>query len=315
MSAAFGRRRDRWLAGKRAAVDGIEFEMPVANAPSPAISAVYSIDARAAAELLPGQELHPVQFGGRGALVVAVVDYQGTSIGTYVEFCLGIACTRGRRRWPLPLAVLFRQRSGLGVYIHDLPVSTEISVKGGRSIWGMAKRQASLDFVITGETVSSQYSLDDRLVARIDIPKPGTSPWPFRLSGVGYGAWRGLLTRSRIRMAGRAGIPWRSRGRCSLSFGDHPRAAPLHRLVVAERPLFCAFVPRAVGVLDDYVESWFVTGDHRAPRPEFGLADVVGLGFSQDRLPDPDRTATDRATIATPGDRPAAAPSSTGGGS
>ncbi len=156
MSARFGRRRDRWLAGRLAAVDGIEFEMPVANAPSPALCAVFGIDADAAGQLLPGQELHPLRWRGRGALLVAVVDYQGTSIGTYVEFCLGVACTRGRRPWPAPLALLLARWSGLGVYIVDLPVSTEISVKGGRAIWGMAKRRAALDFVCDDDVPEQQ---------------------------------------------------------------------------------------------------------------------------------------------------------------
>lgn len=302
MSSRYGRRRDAWLKGRRAKVDGIEFEMPVANAPSPAMSAVYGIDAEAADKMLPGQELHPLAWRGRGALVVAVVDYKATSIGTYVEFCIGIACTKGRRRWPAPLAVLLARWSGLGVYIYDLPVSTEISVKGGCGIWGMAKRRANLDFVITDDMVSSQYSLDDQLVVRFDLPKPKSTRLPFRMSGAGYGAWRGLLTRSRIRMTGRAGVPWRARDRCSLILGDHPRAAPLHGLDISDCPLFCSYIPGAVGVLDDYIESWFLTGDPDPPEPDFGLDDVIGLGLSQQRLPDPDRSATDplsRTSIST----------------
>ncbi len=308
MSARYGRRRDRWLTGRRAAVDGIEFEMPVANAPSPALCAVFGIDAGAAGRLLPGQELHPLRWRGRGALLVAVVDYQGTSIGTYVEFCLGVACTRGRRPWPAPLALLLARWSGLGVYIVDLPVSTEISVKGGRAIWGMAKRQAALDFVCDDDVVSSRYLLDDQLVARIDVPRPRRTPVPFRLAGVGYGAWRGLLTRSRIRMQGRAGVALRRREPGTLTLGDHPRADVIRRLDPSPRALWSAYIPDAVGVLDDYVESWFLTGDEAAPAPDFGLDEVVSLSFSQKRLPVPVRSPRlpDPDRPATPSDRPEA---------
>ena len=37
---------------------------------------------------------------------------------------------------------------GTGQYVFDLPVCSEISVKGGKGIWGMPKHQANLDFII-----------------------------------------------------------------------------------------------------------------------------------------------------------------------
>lgn len=288
----FGNRRDNWLRGRRARVDGIDFVMPVENDPSPSLSAIYTVDAKAAAALLPGQELHPVSFRGRGALAIAVVDYQGTSIGTYVEFCIGIVCTKGPKPRSALRSVLFRKSSGTGVYIYDLPVSSEISVKGGRGIWGMAKRQANLDFVIGDETVSSQYSLDGQLVARIDVPRPANARLPGRVSGVGYGAWRGLLTRSRVRLTGKAGVAWRRRKTAKLVFGDHERAAPLHELDIAPHALFTCFMPEATGVLDDYVEAWFLTGDEVAPTPDFDLTDVIDLTESTERLAPPKREST-----------------------
>src|SRR5207302_4335393 len=53
-------RRVGWLDGKYANVDGIPFTMPIATHHSPAMFAAFTIDAQAAAEMLPGQELHPV---------------------------------------------------------------------------------------------------------------------------------------------------------------------------------------------------------------------------------------------------------------
>ena len=162
------RRRATWLEGRYANVDGIPFTLPVRTQTSPALFAAFSIDPSAAQCMLPGQELHVCRVLKRGILIVAVVDYQDTTIGSYVEFCIGVLCTRGRRPAP-PLLPLILQRSfGFGVYIYDLPVSTQISVKGGLGIWGMPKRQGNLDFRIDGATASSQYDLDGRIVARID---------------------------------------------------------------------------------------------------------------------------------------------------
>ena len=43
-------------------------------------------------------------------------------------------------------------------------MSTEVSVKGGKGIWGMPKHQASLDFVVNDDAVSSHYDVDGQLV-------------------------------------------------------------------------------------------------------------------------------------------------------
>jgi len=291
--------RNRWLAGRRARVDGIDFVMPVANAASPAFSAIYTIDGAAAAHALPGQELHPLTFGGRGLLLLAVVDYQATAIGTYIEFCVGIVCTKGPRPRGAVRSLLMPRRSGVGAYICDLPVSTQISVKGGRGIWGMAKRQANLDFMIGDDKVSSQYSLDDRLVVRVDVPRPAKCRLPVRFTGTGYGAWRGLLTRSTLRLRGRAGLAFGRRKQGSLVIGDHPQADLLRRLEVSEHPLFTCFIPEATGVLDDYVESWFLTADSAPAEPELDLTDVIDLDLSTTRLAPPDRSVSDLAAQRT----------------
>ena len=163
-------RRVRWLDGKYANVDGIPFEMPVGTSDAPALFAAFSIDPRRAQEMLPGQELHPCRIGRRGLLVIAVVNYLHTTIGPYVEFCIGILCTRGPSAAPPILPLLLQPLFGTGVCIDDLPVSSEISVKGGVGIWGMAKRRANLDFIVGERSVSSQYDLDGELVMRIDVP-------------------------------------------------------------------------------------------------------------------------------------------------
>ena len=69
---------------------------------------------------MPGNELHPVRLPERprGLLMVTVIDYRTTDIGTYVEFSIAIglhprAPARGRS---LPAAV-FMKRSGLGQYV------------------------------------------------------------------------------------------------------------------------------------------------------------------------------------------------------
>lgn len=274
-------------------MDGIPFAMPVGARRSPALFAAFTIDPEAATAILPGQELHPARILRRGVLVVTVVDYLDTPIGRYVEFCIGVMVTRGRSAAMPLLPMLLQPLFGTGVYIYDLPVSTEISVKGGLGIFGMPKRQANLDFLVGPETVSSQYDLDGHLVMRIDLPRPRRAWLPTRVRGAGYGSFRGLLTKSYIDMRGRLGMSLSGKG-VRLLVGDHPRMDPIKRLDISPAPLMWGFMPEVDGVLDDHIETWYLTGDTPPGPAQVGTRDVVNLGLSQAWLDPPDRVRSDR---------------------
>jgi hypothetical protein len=283
-------------AGRHALVDGIRFALPVNSEQTPSLMAIFPMDARRAAELIPGDEVHPFRlWGDRGALVVTVVNYEVTDIGRYVEFSIAIACTHGKRPAPPLLPALFIRRYGTGQYVFDLPVSTEISVKGGKGIWGMPKHQANLDFVMSKRTVSSQYDLDGQLAVRIEIDRPRFASLPVAAAAVNYCAFRGMLMKSYIYFRAKAGfnLPFTRSGR--LVIGDHPRVGPLKELGVAERPLATAWFPQTAGVLDDHFECWFLHYDQPPTDIPEGLESVVGLGQSQEWLPPPNDPALEQS--------------------
>jgi hypothetical protein len=286
-------RRLREQRGRHALVDGIPFQLPVRSEQTPALMAAFPIDAGRAARLLPGRELHPFRLFGHGLLVVTVVNYRVTSIGKYIEFSIAIACTHGRRPAPTLLAVLLQRRFGLGQFVLDLPVSTEISVKGGKGIWGMPKHQANLDFVITDRTVSSQYDLDASLVMRIEIDRP-REPWLplFNLPAVNYCAFRGMLYKSFIYFSGKLGMGRARKGSARLTLGDHPRADRLRDLRIGPDPVFTAFFPETRGVLDDHFECWFLAYDRPPTEQPEGMESVANLGLGQTWLEAPHRDST-----------------------
>ena len=267
------RQRIERLRGRHALVDGIPFRLPIDSSDTPALMAAFPISASAAARLIPGEEVRPVRLGGDvGLLIVTVINYITTDIGSYIEFSIAIACRRGL---------------SVGQWVLDLPVSTEISVKGGKGIWGMPKHQANLDFVERADKVSSQYDLDGQLCCRIEVDRPRLKGIPLRASGVNYCAFRGMLCKSWVSFRGRAGVnPPFSRS-ARLTLGEHPRVAPLKTLDVRERPLFTAYLENTRGILDDHVECWFLTFEEPpAERPE-GLESVVGLGLGREWLDPP----------------------------
>jgi hypothetical protein len=283
--------------GRYSLVDGIPFQLPVESHHSPAMMAAFSVEANAAAGLVPGKELHPLRLpGGRAVLMITVIDYTSTNIGKYIEFSIAVGVTHGRRPAPTLVPLLFQRHYDLGQYVYDLPVSTEISVKGGKGIWGMPKHQASLDFQIGSRTVSSQYDLDGQLAMRITIRKPRWTGLPVRMGSANFCEFRGLLFKSSIYFHGRVGASLLSRRAAELVIGDHPRTAPLKDLALDARPLLTAYFPASAGILDDHFEGWFLGFDEPPAKPPEGLESVVDLGWSEIWPPPPTAQGRSRQT-------------------
>lgn len=280
--------RIRAYEGRYAIVDGIPFRMLVAARNAPALMAGFPIDAEAARRLLPGHQIHPLRlWNGRGLLIFTVIDYRETNIGQYIEFSIGLACTHGARPAPRLLPGLLMGWYGTGQYILDLPVSTEVSVKGGKGIWGMPKHQANLSYTITDSVVASQYEKDGQFAVRIEIDRPATANLPMRMSATNYCEFRGMLMASRIHVRGRAGVNLFGRAKARLYVGDHPRVASLRALDIDPNPLFTAFIPAATGVLDDAIQSWFLTYDRPPMNQPEGLDSVIDLQQGQEWLSAP----------------------------
>jgi len=281
--------RQKRQAGRYALVDGIPFKMPVSSERSPALMAAFSIDREAARRLLPGNEIYPFRLWNRGLLVITVINYMVTNIGSYIEYSIAIACTHGAHKAPRLLPGLFTKTFGTGQYVVDLPVSTELSVKGGRGIWGMPKHQANLDFVIGNEWVSSQYDLDGQMLMRIDVKKPDSAWLPLNMGTANYCAFRGMLMKSYIYFKGKLGFSLFKKGSARLYIGDHPRMAPLKTLDIDPNPIFSGFFPATAGVLDDYFECWFITEPQPPTTPMAGLETTYPLGYSREWLAKPKR--------------------------
>ena len=274
-------------AGRYSLVDGIPFALPIRCEQSPVLMAVFTIDADKAQALMPGNEIFPLRLWKRGMLVITVVDYRITTIGKYIEFSIAIACTHGAKPAPRLLPAIFMKAYDTGQYVYDLPVSTEISVKGGKGVWGMPKHQANLDFVITDETVSSQYDCDGQHAVKIEIKRPPQTWLPINLGAINFCEFRGMLFKSYIYFRGEVGAALFKKGSARLTLGDHPRVQSLKSLDISPDPIFTAFIPAADGTLDDHCESWYVSYPQPPTVQPEGMESVVNLGLSQEWLAPP----------------------------
>ena len=277
--------RIKKLAGRHALVDGISYLLPVNSTNSPALMSLYSIDANKAKIYLPGEEIHPLRLpNGRAVLVLTVIDYRETDIGKYIEYSIAIACTHGLKPAPRLLPALFMKTFKTGQCVIDLPVSSEISVKGGRGIWGMPKHQQALNFLINDDTVSAQYDLDGKLAVKVVIPKPKSAWVPFSVAAANYCAFRGMLMKSYVYFKTRLGFTLGSKNKTmgQLIVGDHPRVQWLKDLGIADSPFMSAFLPTFEGNLDDHFECWFITAKSKIDQQPEGLEMTHPLGYGEE---------------------------------
>lgn len=281
-------KRIRDYQGRYSFVDGIPFTLPVSSKESPALMAAFPCDYDAARRLMPGNELFPVRLlNGKAVFIVTIINYVHTTIGKYIEYSLALACTHGSRPAPRLLPALFQKHYRTGQFILDLPVSTEISVKGGKGIWGMPKHQANLDFIVTDTVVSSQYEKDGKFAFRIEMDRPRSPSIHLRIGSINYSHFRNMLMASYIYFDSRASINLMSKAQARLYLGNHPKVARLHTLNIEAKALFTAFLPSSQGILDDHFECWFINYDTPETDLSEGISSVCTLQNKQEWLPDP----------------------------
>lgn len=284
-------KRIKRYEGRYALVDGIPFTMPVSAIDSPALMAGFSCDWEKANALIPGNEVHALRLpNSKGVFLVTVINYLNTTIGKYIEYSIAIACTHGHKPAPVILNALMRKHYGTGQYILDLPVSTEISVKGGKGIWGMPKHQANLDFKIEEHMVSSQYEKDGQFAFRIEIDRPKSSSLKIKVGATNYSRFRNMLIASYIYFQSKAGVNLFGKARGRLFIGDHPNVAFLRDLDINPDPFFTLFMPKANGILDDHFDCWFMTYDKPPKTMPEGFESVFNLGLSEEWLAPPSET-------------------------
>ena len=252
--------------------------------------AIFPCNYEEARALIADPDIHPFRYFSQALLIVTVVDYRKTDIGSYIEYSIAIACTKGRSPAPPLLPGLFQKAFGTGQYVCDLPVSTEVSVKGGKGIWGMPKHLANLDFKAGKAWASAQYDLEGQMVSRFDVRIPDRVWLPVNMGAANYCQFRGMTMRSFIYFRGKAGFHLFRRGSARFILGDHPRAAAIAALSHRPDPIFAGWFPQIRGLLDDYFDCWFVTTETQPAGPlGEGLETTYPLGLSQDWLAPPRR--------------------------
>lgn len=150
-------------------------DLPIVYRKCSAYFAAFPYPLSAIRPLMPHPMLAPVPLGfrGKGALVVAVFDYQETSIGPYREVGIGFQC-RLRTSGPIPLLPLLFEPlfEDVGSFVHLLPVTTQIAEEAGKKHWGYPKFIADIRIDRTDDGMKCEVLENGQRLMGIEIHRP-----------------------------------------------------------------------------------------------------------------------------------------------
>jgi len=134
---------------------GEPIEFPILYYDLRMIHAVFNVKNNAIKKLVPHSNYKPIEiWPGTGMLGITAFEYFDTSIGPYNEIAIAIPISFPPSfAFPGLAAISMMRKKLFHVYIHHLPVTTEIALKGGFYFWNYPKFLAEISFKDEGQNL------------------------------------------------------------------------------------------------------------------------------------------------------------------
>nr|UZH23207.1 hypothetical protein [myxobacterium MSr12020] len=212
------------------AVGSASVELPILYRDASQFGVFFTTDLAAARELLKDAPVEPWPILGRAMAAIYVWEYRDTSVGPYHELGIGVqARRRGSRPSLVELGRNMEAQDDQGIWVVNLPVTTQAAYDAGVAIWGYPKYVTTITTRFEKDTASCR--LGDELTLAIGRPSgPRT-----RLPIVTYTRHpQGDLVRTVIATDHR--VRWGSAAGARLELrGDGPSAQTVRRLGLHQR--------------------------------------------------------------------------------
>ena len=198
-------------------VAGRTVELPVQVRDASAGTALFEVDAVAAAALLPSDAFEVVEVApGRAHFAIVVVDYRDNDLGSYHE---------------VGLTLFVRPRGGGedGTFIVRLPVDQAFTCEAGQAIWGFPKTIEQIDLTYDADSLVCALTMDGELVLRIRLPRGGSDVVP-PMPMTSYTVRDGVPCATAFSQGGTGGQMVFDSAGVELELGTHPVAKELASL-------------------------------------------------------------------------------------
>ncbi|MEJ2283917.1 MAG: acetoacetate decarboxylase family protein [Desulfobacterales bacterium] len=152
---------------------GESFEFPVLYYDFRIISATFTAKTDRIKKLLPHPNFKPVEiFPGTGMVIFIAFEYRDTSIGPYNEVGISVPVKFPPTfAFPGLSAISMMRKRCFSVYIHHLPVTTEIARKGGVYFYNYPKFMSRITFQDQDDGLEVILREDEELIFKMNAKK------------------------------------------------------------------------------------------------------------------------------------------------
>jgi hypothetical protein len=211
---------------------GKRYRFPIKYYDHTRMSAVFAMPASGARELLPSAKLRPIEAQPGVALIdMSAYEYHDIDgLAPYNEFAISVPVLYDNGDAGFP-----------GIYIVDLPVTTEESMLGGIELWGFPKFLAEIQFEDTSELRRCIVRAEGKHIVTVEVKK--TTAEPQSMEGCMYSIKGNQIIRTPLACSGE----WASSrvpGAASCVLGDHPVAEKLRKLGLGTAVIESTYAPR-----------------------------------------------------------------------
>lgn len=203
--------------------------------------------------LLPSRRMHPLRITPwHGVVNISTFAYRDCDLGPYDEVSIGIPFSLDRRS-PLFTGILRKGPDEPKVYVHHLPVTTEIARDAGVEFAAFPKFLASITFEEEGDWLCCRLDQGNRQIFTLAcrtgeaFPVPRYRMHPFTIRG-------DRMLRLEFVLSERQQAASSNPADVRLDLGDHPIAQELRELGIT-RAVGCQYTPHLQAILTPVIES------------------------------------------------------------
>ena len=204
--------------------------------------------------ILPSKRMNPYRVTPwHCVVVISAYEYRDTDLGPYNEVSIGVPFVMDRVS-PLFTGILWEEPEVPMMYIHHLPVTTEIARDAGIEFAGFPKFLADINFESKGEWLSCQVNADGKHILTLTGRKTKLEPLP-RQRIYPITCTHGHLLRLELVMSERHAGHTKAQSDVRLELGDHQIAHELRDLHLG-RMLVYQYCPQHQAILTPVCESY-----------------------------------------------------------
>lgn len=230
---------------------GAEAKVPVFYYDGSAITAIFAARMGCLKAMMPRSDYHPLPLlPGVGAIAVTCFNYRDTDIQPYNEISVSIPmsfkCCPGFYGVKAIQGLLQRE---FHVYIHRLPVTTQIALDGGVFVYNYPKFLARIDFEQTPDGINVLLEEDGELILAL-WGRAIAADQSRRVRFVTYPVKEGFAQHADVLMNARQFGMSVDPSAARLMLGKrHPMARELQEAILLQRPIVYQYMPSFQAIL------------------------------------------------------------------